>query len=176
MEEETKNSNTPENKNEIVKIFKFNNDQVMFEYDVADFFKVSVQEVLDVVKKNSNRFPDDFLLNLTQREYNILCQEFSNSNLTKQNYIPLGFTDSGLAMLSCFLNTNEAIDYNVSVIRMFSDLSRTSSDVLAIEQRINSIEVQMAHQFDAMNQALDGLCQSNNLNRNPIGFKSKKDL
>lgn len=175
MEEENKDFKQTENKNEIVKVFKFSNDQVMFEYDVAEFFKVSVQELLDVVKKNSNRFPDDFLLNLTQREYNILCTEFPNSNLTKQNYIPLGFTDSGLAMLSCFINTNEAIDYNVSVIRMFTDLSRTSSDVMAIEQRINSIEVQMAQQFDAMNQALDGLCQTNNLDRNPIGFKSKKD-
>lgn len=171
MAEETNNNSKPE----FVKLFRINNDQVMFEYDVAEFFKVQVSDVLKAVENNRDRFPDDFLLTLTNREFEMLSTDFPNSNLKKQDYIPLGFTDSGLAMLSAFLNTNEALDYHVSVIRMFTDLSKTSTDVLAMEQRINSIEIQMAQQFDAMNQTLDGLCQTNNLSRTPIGFKSKSN-
>lgn len=151
-----------------------NNEQIMFEYDVAEFFKTTVNNILSIVKENPNHFPDDFIYHLTEREFQLLIEQFPNSNLQKQVYIPLGFTDSGMAMLSAYINTNEAIDYHVSVIRMFNDFNKTSKELSNIDLRITSLEYRMEEQFEAMNDALDKICKNNNINRSPIGFKSNK--
>ncbi|MCC7050751.1 MAG: ORF6N domain-containing protein [Bacteroidia bacterium] len=92
--------NNNQSSNELITAFNINNDQIMFEYDVAEFFNVNTETVLQVVKNNPNRFPDDFLYHLTNREYDALCEQFPNSNLKKTTNIPLGFTEPGMAMLS----------------------------------------------------------------------------
>jgi hypothetical protein len=169
--EEQKTENTPEEK---IKVFIINNEQVMFDYDVAEFFEVTIEKLKEVTAQNPDRFPDDFIYQPSQREFEHLKEDFPNSNLALHQSTPNGYTEGGLAMLSGLLNTGPAIDYSVAVTRLFAELNKASQQDIELNQRVLSLEKRFDEQLIAMNEALSNIKTDPSINRSPIGYKSKK--
>jgi hypothetical protein len=114
---------------------------------LAELYGVQTKNLNKAVKRNTKRFPEDFMFQLSEQEWDILRLQFETSNLRFQNgtssiggrrYIPYAFTEQGVAMLSGLLNSDVAIEVNINIMRAFvamRQLVMTSSEIkqLALE-------------------------------------------
>ena len=136
------------------KIYTIRGQKVMLDFDLAQMYEVETRVLNQSVKRNIERFPDDFMFQLTKGEFDILKSQFVISNihdsesvgaLTSQNvilknrrgqhskYLPYVFTEQGVAMLSSVLRSPLAIQVNIGIIRAFVEIRRmTTSLVLPI--------------------------------------------
>lgn len=167
-------SEIPSQENKTI-TFEIDDQKVMFDIDVAEYFATTVEEIHKVLKGNVDRFPDDFIFEFTPREYEKFRKAFPEKRFLELKTMPLGLTEGGLAMLSSLLKTGEAIDYNVSVIRLFVKMARVSTNTELMEQRIATLEGHVQEQFEQM---MDALQQFNSRgagnggdSRTPIGYK-----
>jgi len=110
------------------------------------------------VKRNSDRFPDDFMFQLTEEEYINLRSQSVISNYGGRRYLPYVFTEQGVAMLSSVLTSDIAIKTNIIIMRAFVLIRRLGMTTIDSKRKINSIERKYDHQFkivfDAIRQLL----------------------
>ena len=104
-------------------IFKKNyvirEQKVLLDVDLADLYNVETKRLKEAVKRNSTRFPKDFMFVLNKSEFNILRSQFATSRWGGSRYTPMAFTEQGVAMLSSVLNSPRAIAINVQIMRLF---------------------------------------------------------
>ena len=120
----------------------------MLDFDLAALYGVETKVLKQGVKRNIRRFPIDFMFELTQEEFNSLRSQFVTSNKRGgTRYMPFAFTEQGVAMLSSILNSETAIEVNISIIRAFVSirqyLSVTNNPIKEIEdlkQRMKALE------------------------------------
>ena len=93
--------------------------KVIFDYELAKLYEVETKYLKRSVRNNLNRFPSDFMFELTPDEWLNLRCKFSTSSWGGQRYPPFAFTEQGVAMLSGLLNSLVAIDVNISIMRAF---------------------------------------------------------
>ena len=130
------------------KIYEIRGKQVMLDFDLAALYGVETKVLKQGVKRNIRRFPIDFMFELTQEEFNSLRSQFVTSNKRGgTRYMPFAFTEQGVAMLSSILNSETAIEVNISIIRAFVSirqyLSITNNPIKEIEelkQRMKALE------------------------------------
>lgn len=129
------------------KIHTIRNVQVMLDYDLAALYEVSTKQLNLAVKRNSERFPDDFMFQLTLEEWNALRFQFETSNTRGgRRYAPYAFTEQGLAMLSGILNSPVAIQVNIAIMRTFVAIRQSimplgsNSNMKQIENKIMVLE------------------------------------
>ena len=130
------------------KIYEIRGKQVMLDFDLAALYGVETKVLKQGVKRNIRRFPIDFMFELTQEEFNSLRSQFVTSNKRGgTRYMPFAFTEQGVAMLSSILNSETAIEVNISIIRAFVSirqyLSVTNKPIKEIEdlkQRMKALE------------------------------------
>jgi predicted DNA-binding protein len=130
------------------KIYEIRGKQVMLDFDLAALYGVETKVLKQGVKRNIRRFPIDFMFELTQEEFNSLRSQFVTSNKRGgTRYMPFAFTEQGVAMLSSILNSETAIEVNISIIRAFVSirqyLSVTNIPIKEIEelkQRMKALE------------------------------------
>ena len=130
------------------KIYEIRGKQVMLDFDLAALYGVETKVLKQGVKRNIRRFPIDFMFELTQEEFNSLRSQFVTSNKRGgTRYMPFAFTEQGVAMLSSILNSETAIEVNISIIRVFVSirqyLSVTNNPIKEIEdlkQRMKALE------------------------------------
>jgi len=105
-------------------IFGVRGQKVMLDSDLARLYEVGVKVLNQAVKRNIRRFPQDFMFQLTQDEWEHLRSQFvtANNNYSKVRFIPYVFTEQGVAMLAAVLNSQKAIDVNISIMRAFVQL------------------------------------------------------
>lgn len=108
------------------KIFTIRGIQVMLDFDLADLYSVDTKRINEQVKRNIERFPDDFMFRLTLDEFEILRSQSAASNLSKRRNTPFAFTQNGVAMLSSVLNSTEAIEINIQIMRVFVKIKELS--------------------------------------------------
>src|SRR3989338_1543528 len=105
--------------------------KVMLDKDLAHLYQVETRVLIQAVKRNMERFPNDFMFQLTKEEFENLIFQFGKSNLMSQFVIsshggtrklPYAFTEQGVAMLSSVLNSKRAILVNIQIIRTFTKL------------------------------------------------------
>lgn len=105
------------------KIYEIRNTKVMLDKDLAELYQVTTGNLNKAVKRNIKRFPPDFMFQLTSEEFTELQQNliFQNgtSNWGGTRKLPYAFTEQGLAMLSGILNSDIAINVNISIMRAF---------------------------------------------------------
>jgi hypothetical protein len=119
------------------KIHTIRGQQVMLDSDLARLYNVSTKRLNEQVKRNSGRFPSDFMFELTKKEYATINKHFSqedflrsqNATLEKgkgkhRKYLPYAFTEQGVAMLSSVLKSKESIDVNIKIMRAFVAMRR----------------------------------------------------
>lgn len=92
----------------------------MIDSDLAELYGVETRRLKEQVKRNIRRFPEDFMFVINQEELKCLRSQIATSNRGGTRYLPMAFTEQGVAMLSCVLNSDRAIAVNIQIIRAFS--------------------------------------------------------
>ncbi len=158
----------------------------MLDKDLAEMYSVETRVLNQAVKRNAKRFPDDFMFQLTDREFRDLMSQIviSNSLDTQRGgtrKLPFAFTEQGVAMLSTVLNSKIAIDVSIQIIRVFTRMRETllsHKDILLKLERLEKTTLnqdqQLGKQRDeirAIFEALKQLLNTSKLPRRKIGFK-----
>lgn len=151
------------------KIYTIRDMQVMLDRDLAELYGVETKVFNQAVKRNIERFPDNFRFQLTQEEYEILRSQFVTLRLDSENtwgkhtkYLPYVFTEQGVSMLSAVLKSKTAIDISIKIINSFVNMRKliSSSNLYAeqlksIEKRQFSYEIKSDEKFDKIFKALE---------------------
>ena len=154
------------------KIFEIRGCKVMLDFDLALLYDVENKRLKASVRRNINRFPEDFMFELTEIEFTNLRTKFSSSSYGGLRYMPFAFTEQGIAMLSSVLNSEKAIEVNISIIRAFVTFRQFSLTYSELKDRILAIESQFPDIYKALNYLVDkDALSKNNVERDRIGYK-----
>ena len=154
------------------KIHFIRNQKVMLDFDLALLYNVENKRLKEAVRRNSNRFPEDFMFELTEIEFNSLRTQIASSNRGGIRYMPFAFTEQGVAMLSSVLNSEKAIEVNISIIRAFVTIRQFSLSYAELKNRIEEIESQFPDIYKALNYLVDkDKNQKKETGRPKIGYK-----
>ena len=155
------------------KIHEIRGHKVMLDFDLALMYTVENRILKQAVRRNINRFPEDFMFVLSENEINQLVSQFvipSKSFLGGAQ--PFAFTEQGIAMLSSILNSEKAIAINISIIRAFVTMRQFTLTYSELKERIVAIESQFPDIYKALNYLVDKDNNSNNKTERPkIGYK-----
>ena len=123
-------------------IFSFRGIQVMIDRDLAKLYGVSTKVLNQAVKRNIERFPDDFRVQLTDNEKIELVTKCDRFEKLKHSYVnPYAFTEQGVAMLSAILKSEIAIKVSIRIIKAFVEMKKFISNNAAIFQRLENVEI-----------------------------------
>lgn len=114
----------------------------MLDRDLAELYSVETKRLNEQVKRNSQRFPEDFMFQITTEEFNSLRSHFATTNFSKTRTLPYAFTRNGFSMLSSVLNSDEAIEVNIRIMRIFSQWSEMIGTHADLLHRMEQIEKQ----------------------------------
>ena len=154
------------------KIFEIRGCKVMLDFDLALLYNVENKRLKASVRRNINRFPEDFMFELTEMEFTNLRTKFSSSSYGGLRYMPFAFTEQGIAMLSSVLNSEKAIEVNISIIRAFVTFRQFSLTYSELKDRILAIESQFPDIYKALNYLVDkDALSKKNVERERIGYK-----
>jgi ORF6N domain len=159
------------------KIHEIRGIKVMLDFDLAQLYEVETRVLKQTVKRNSNRFPDDFMLILSESEVSSMVSQNvipSKSNLGGS--LPFAFTQEGIAMLSGLLRSKIAVETNISIMRAFVLLRQFALSHMEITAKLKELEKRYDQQFNNVAQALDYLLKKEQVqtvqqNRKKIGYK-----
>lgn len=136
------------------KIYLLRNEKVLIDRDLAELYGVEVKKLNQAVKRNIERFPNDFMFRLTAEEYKILRSQFETSSLHGQKtswggrrYLPLAFTEQGVAMLSSVLNSERAVQVNIAVMRAFVQMRMFMQSSDALVKKLKELEKETKKKF-----------------------------
>lgn len=104
------------------RIYVVRGEKVMLDEDLAEMYKVETRRLNEQVKRNSKRFPKDFMFTLTSKEFENLKSQNATSSWGGRRKLPNAFTEQGVAMLSSILSSDVAIEVNIRIIRVFTRL------------------------------------------------------
>ncbi len=103
------------------KIIVLRDKKVMIDRDLAELYGVTTKRLNEQVKRNSKRFPEDFMFKITEPEKEHIIQKFEHLNVLKHSSsLPNVFTEHGAVMLASVLNSEKAIDVNIQIVRVFT--------------------------------------------------------
>jgi hypothetical protein len=154
------------------KIHEIRGHKVMLDFDLAILYGTETKVLKQSVRRNITRFPEDFMFELTEIEFNNLKSQIVTSNKGGIRYMPFAFTEQGIAMLSSVLNSEKAIAINISIIRAFVTMRQFTLTYSELKERIVAIESQFPDIYKALNYLVDKDNNSNNKTERPkIGYK-----
>jgi len=152
-------------------------EKVMLDKDLAEMYGVETKQLKRQVKRNIDRFPKDFMFTLSKKELENLRSQIGTSSWGGTRYMPMAFTEQGVAMLSSVLNSNTAIEVNIRIIRVFTRLREyalTHKDILLqlgkLEKEVKGNSKDIENIFMVLKELIEK--QSKPSPRNKIGFKS----
>ena len=143
------------------KIYTIRGVQVMLDEDLAKLYKVETKVFNQAVKRNIERFPDNFRFLLTQNEYESLRSQFVTLETARgkhRKYLPYAFTEQGVSMLSAVLKSDTAIQTSIQIINSFVKMRRFLFDNASVFQRFTQIEQKLLthdENFDKLFEALE---------------------
>lgn len=158
------------------KIYLIRNQKVMLDSDLAELYHVDTKVLNQQVKRNLKRFPDDFMFQLTDKEFDNLKSQFVTSSWGGKRKLPYVFTEQGVAMLSGILNSDRAIAVNIQIMRIFTKIRQMLADNTDLRLDIEKIKNKLDNQDKNMEivfRYLDELSEKkeNPEERNKIGYK-----
>src|ERR1700712_225655 len=123
------------------KIYFLRGYKIMLDFDLAELYQVETKQLKRQVRRNIERFPEDFMFELTLEEYSSLRSQFGSLKRGEPNkYLPMAFTEQGVAMLSSVLNSKPAIDVNIQIMRIFTKIRHLLIDQAEIRLEIQKIK------------------------------------
>ncbi len=176
------------------KIFEIRGERVILDYDLALLYEVETRVLNQAVKRNSERFPEDFMFQLKDYEYLMLKETLNSQNqnpssqfvmmgklaLNRSNkYLPFAFTEQGVAMLSGVLNSTKAINMNITIMRVFVEVRKIlnnqgnlKSHLMEIKDRLGEHDAQLNQLVEVIENLIDEKAAERKFEqRNRIGFK-----
>ena len=158
------------------KIYEIRGFKVMLDFDLAGLYGTETKRLKEQVRRNIERFPDDFMFELTKGEYISLRSQFATLEIGRgkySKYLPFAFTEQGIAMLSSVLNSKTAIAANINIMRAFVILRQYVLGFAELNQKLENFMIETNMQFNDIYQALKELAEQKKMlekPRNPIGF------
>lgn len=142
------------------KIFIIRGKKVMLDRDLAELYGVSTKQLNQQVKRNIKRFPDDFMLQLSEEEMKFLRSQFVTLEKGKYSkYEARAFTEQGVAMLSGVLNSDRAIAVNIQIMRAFTKLRELMSTHRDLKIKIEAMEKKYDKNFEIVFRAIKRLLE-----------------
>jgi len=149
--------------------------RILLDADLAPLYGVSVKALNQAVRRNKLRFPDDFMFQLTADEAkNLRSQIVTSSSWGGRRYLPLAFTEQGVAMLSSVLRTEQAALVNVEIMRTFVRLRQLLQQNAELVGKLNALERKYDAQFRVVFDAIRELMTPPVKPRRGIGFRAEK--
>ncbi|MEO7309927.1 MAG: ORF6N domain-containing protein [Chitinophagaceae bacterium] len=139
------------------KIYEVRGQRVMLDFDLAEMYDAETKRLKESVKRNSARFPKDFMFIRTQSEFQHLRSQFATSSWGGTRYLPSAFTEQGVAMLSSVLNSSKAIDVNIAIIRTFVLIRQMALEHKDLQEKILKLEKKYNKNFKEVFKALEYL-------------------
>jgi hypothetical protein len=159
------------------KIHVIRNHKVMLDFDLAEMYGVETKRLNEQLKRNLKRFPKDFMFTLSEKETQHLRSQNATSSWGGNRRKPNAFTEQGVAMLSSILNSETAIEVNISIIRVFTKLrsfTLTQKDILIqlvkLEKEVKGNSSDIENIFLVLKKLIEK--DANPVKRNKIGFKN----
>ena len=142
------------------KIYTLRGQQIMLDEDLAMLYQVETRVLNQAVKRNSERFPDDFMFQLSKEEYENLISQFVTSSLEEhggRRKMPYAFTENGVYMLSAVLKSKVAIEVSIEIMRTFTKLREFTLHYNALGKKLIELERKNDKQFKKVFGILDAL-------------------
>jgi hypothetical protein len=156
-------------------IFQFRGFKVMIDFDLSLLYDVPTKRLKEQVKRNIDRFPEDFMFELTKIEKDELVANCDRLGTLKHSTInPLAFTEQGVAMLSSVLRSEKAIKMNIEIMRAFARYRALLRENEDLKNEILKLDAKLNQAFRFLLGKIDDLHQKTNKPRNPIGFRVNK--
>ena len=160
----------------INKIYFFRNQKVMLDRDLALLYGVETKRLNEQVKRNLSRFPEDFMFQLSEIEFQNLKSQFATSSWGGIRKLPYVFTEHGVLMLSSILNSEKAIQTNIQIMRIFTKIRKMLVDTNELRLDVETIKKKIENQgknIELVFQYLDELIEKKETKkeRAKIGYK-----
>ena len=146
------------------RIYLIRGKRVMLDGDLSILYKVTTKALNQAIKRNPERFPDDFMFQLTKEEIEYVRSQTAANSLRSQivtlkrgqhrKYLPYAFTEPGVAMLSSVLNSREAIQVNIRIIRTFIRMREIQATYKDLWLQIDALEKKYDQQFQVVFRAI----------------------
>jgi hypothetical protein len=159
-------------------ILEIRGKKVILDMDLAKNYEVETRVLKQAVRRNIDRFPEDFMFTLTKEEWNTLRSQivmFKNGQGNFPKYLPFAFTEQGVAMLSAVLNSQSAIKTSIQIMRAFVMMRQWAMNYQELAERLDELEKLHGQRFDDIEQVLKYLIQKDNQNaqqtqRKQVGY------
>lgn len=122
------------------KIYEFRGQKVMLDSDLAELYGVETKRLNEQVRRNATRFPEDFMFTLDQSEVEILKSQIATSSWGGRRKAPNVFTEHGVLMLSSVLNSEQAIQVNIQIMRIFAKIRQYLADNTEIKMEVAEVK------------------------------------
>lgn len=157
------------------KIYNIREQKVMLDSDLALLYGIDTKRINEQVKRNIDRFPEDFMFQLTEYEFQNLKSQIATSSWGGRRTLPYAFTEHGVLMLSSVLNSKKAIQVNIQIMRIFNYFRKMLSDNANIVMELEKLKKSIRNQdqnIEVIFKYLDELSekQSTSKNRRRIGY------
>jgi hypothetical protein len=146
--------------------------KVILDADLAALYGVETKMLVRAVKRNINRFPTDFMFQLSKEEFDNLRFHFGTSSVWGgRRYPPYAFTEQGVAMLSSVLRSQRAVQVNIEIMRAFIRLRQMLASHVELARKLDALEKKYDAQFKQVFEAIRQLMAPPEPKRRPIGFR-----
>ena len=155
------------------RIFLLRGLRVMLSIDLASIYGVEPRVLVQAVKRNIERFPEDFMFQLSEEEAASLRSQFVTLKQGRgqhSKYLPYAFTEQGVAMLSGILNSQQAIKANIEIMRAFVRQRQILASNRALAEKVNALEKKYDSQFKIVFDAIRQIMTPPESKKRPIGF------
>src|SRR6185436_3334624 len=146
-------------------------EKVILDRDIARLYGVETRTLVQAIRRNQERFPEDFMFQLTEEEVSNLRYQSGTSSWGGSRYRPYAFTEQGVAMLSGVLRSERAVQVNVEVMRAFVRLRRMAASQEDLARKIEALEEKYDSKFSVVFDALRELMAAPEPSARPIGFE-----
>lgn len=159
------------------RIFAFRGQRVMLNSDLAELYRVTTKRLNEQVRRNTKRFPSDFMFQLTKEEDQSLRSQIATLKGGRgqhRKYLPYAFTERGVAMLSSVLNSERAVQVNIEIMRAFVRLREMMSTHRDLAHKLEALEKKYDTQFKVVFDAIRQLMTQPEPKKRKIGFLVKE--
>lgn len=156
------------------RIYLIRGQKVILDSDLAELYQVLTKNLNLAVRRNKERFPADFVFQLTKAEAENLRLQIATSSYGGRRYLPYAFTEQGVAMLSSVLKSKRAVQMNIQIMRVFVQLRHVMSIHKDLAKRIGKVELTQKEHTAVLIAVVKDIKNIKNPPRtNAIGFRTK---
>ena len=162
----------------VSKIALLRGEKVLIDQDLANLYGVETKHLKRAVRRHINRFPEDFMFQLTKEEFRNLRSHFGTSSWGGTRYMPIAFTEQGVAMLSSVLNSDQAIEVNIAIMRAFVQLRKIMGSHKELRRKLADLEKHLENHDEQIQAIFEAIRQlmipPDKKDKKKIGFTVKE--